>query len=478
MKFQIFIVVQLILILSFGNASAQGIAINENGAAAHSSAMLDIQSTSKGVLIPKMTSVQRSNIASPAVGLLVFDTNSESFWFNGTNGWVELSDATSNPWQPIGNNIFFNTGNVGIGDANPSATLTVGNGDKFQVEGTRGNVTFSDDSASIKFPAVSGLNRPMIYLFASGSLNTDRMILGHSPSFPTWGMEYDDTSDVFHFRSSSSRKFTFELATGDLGIGIEDPGYPIDLLGRMRLQSGTSSSTRPGIWFSSYDNEFDRALFGMSEPDSVIGIWSQHLNQWAIEFEIMREPRIGINIPAGSPPRAEVHLYHSNFGGSNDGVRIQNEGTSGHYWNLYTSNSTGHLEFYDNGIIRARIANATGVYTAVSDERMKNNIREMEPVLPKVLSMGLKRYTFKDDPSGISYYGVIAQELQQVFPENVSVSWDPGQPGVLMVDYASLSVVALKAIQEQQAELESLKAQIESLKALVGGQEPQASTLE
>ncbi|MFI1773031.1 hypothetical protein ACH5TX_15060 [Flavobacteriaceae bacterium MEBiC06459] len=53
------------------------------------SSMLDIQSTSKGILIPRMNTTQRTAISSPATGLLVFDTSTQSFWFYNTS-WTEL----------------------------------------------------------------------------------------------------------------------------------------------------------------------------------------------------------------------------------------------------------------------------------------------------------------------------------------------------------------------------------------------------
>lgn len=72
--------------------SAQGVSVNGTGAAPDTSAMLDIQSTAKGVLIPRMTSAQRTGIALPAIGLLVYDTNSGSFWYRISTGWIELTD--------------------------------------------------------------------------------------------------------------------------------------------------------------------------------------------------------------------------------------------------------------------------------------------------------------------------------------------------------------------------------------------------
>ena len=77
----------------------QNVAVNASGAVADPSAMLDIQSNSKGVLIPRMTTAQRTGISHPATGLLVFDTNTGSFWFNKSTGWEELVDRSNASWQ-------------------------------------------------------------------------------------------------------------------------------------------------------------------------------------------------------------------------------------------------------------------------------------------------------------------------------------------------------------------------------------------
>lgn len=70
----------------------QPTAINTDGSAAHPSAILDLKSTTYGVLVPRMTTAQRGAIATPATGLLVFDTDTGGFWFyNG--GWQSLSGA-------------------------------------------------------------------------------------------------------------------------------------------------------------------------------------------------------------------------------------------------------------------------------------------------------------------------------------------------------------------------------------------------
>lgn len=57
------------------------------------SAVLDISSTSKGFLMPRMTTLQRDGIATPAAGLLIFNSTSSKFnYYNGT-AWIEISGS-------------------------------------------------------------------------------------------------------------------------------------------------------------------------------------------------------------------------------------------------------------------------------------------------------------------------------------------------------------------------------------------------
>ena len=62
-------------------------------AAPHPSAIVDMQSTTKGMLIPRMDSTLRLGIASPAVGLLVYDTDYDCFYYYRATGWYSLCSA-------------------------------------------------------------------------------------------------------------------------------------------------------------------------------------------------------------------------------------------------------------------------------------------------------------------------------------------------------------------------------------------------
>lgn len=91
-----------ILIIS-SSASAQSVAINTNGSFADSTALLDVSSTSKGLLIPRMTKMQRDSIVAPATGLMVYQTNDSSgFWYYSGVFWSRIDGSSPNKFKQSG----------------------------------------------------------------------------------------------------------------------------------------------------------------------------------------------------------------------------------------------------------------------------------------------------------------------------------------------------------------------------------------
>lgn len=79
----------LSLMISFSLASFAQVAINTDGSAPNGSSMLDISSTNKGILIPRMA--DHTSVVSPAKGVLVFDSSTNTFWFYNGSAWAELA---------------------------------------------------------------------------------------------------------------------------------------------------------------------------------------------------------------------------------------------------------------------------------------------------------------------------------------------------------------------------------------------------
>jgi len=94
-------IILLAILISFGLNTMAQVAINTDGSTPDNSAMLDIKSTSKGLLLPRMNTNQILNIANPAAGLVVFNADSSDFYgYNGTK-WISLWNTgdTISPWS-------------------------------------------------------------------------------------------------------------------------------------------------------------------------------------------------------------------------------------------------------------------------------------------------------------------------------------------------------------------------------------------
>jgi len=123
------------------------------------------------------------------------------------------------------------------------------------------------------------------------------------------------------------------------------------------------------------------------------------------------------------------------------------------------------------GEIRA-IDNITAYFS--SDARLKENVQDIDNAVDTVVSIGGKTFDWTDEyiqhhggEDGYfvqkSDFGVIAQDVQAVFPRAVRTRQD----GMLAVDYEKLSALAFAAIRELRSEMQDLKAKIQELESKI-----------
>jgi hypothetical protein len=103
--------------------------------------------------------------------------------------------------------------------------------------------------------------------------------------------------------------------------------------------------------------------------------------------------------------------------------------------------------------------------TFPSDLRLKTDIQPLENTLAKVLNLRGVRYVMKADEAKERKIGVIAQELEQEYPELVNTD----EKGMKSVAYANLTAVLIEAVKGLKAENESLKTRLERLEKNLSG---------
>jgi hypothetical protein len=88
-----------------------------------------------------------------------------------------------------------------------------------------------------------------------------------------------------------------------------------------------------------------------------------------------------------------------------------------------------------------------------SDQRLKENIIDVEPMLARLLDLKVRRYDWKNG-TGSHQLGVVAQEVQPLFPDLVKTyQFEKDSDQTLTVSYDSFGLIAVKSIQELHASL-------------------------
>jgi hypothetical protein len=124
---------------------------------------------------------------------------------------------------------------------------------------------------------------------------------------------------------------------------------------------------------------------------------------------------------------------------------------------LFRPGGTTTVNFEPNGD-----AIFNGDVKVTSDKRLKSNIISLGSTLAKLLQIDGKTYTMKKDENKKQKIGVLAQDIEKVFPELVSES-----KGVKSVNYQGLVPVLINALKEQDSKMKEQESRIERLEKLL-----------
>jgi hypothetical protein len=215
------------------------------------SSILDLSSTSKGVLLPRMKKNERESIVSPAKGLLVYQKNQISgFYYYDGSKWVLLGGDPD--WTINGNDIYnANTGNVGIGNTAPTTklhisgttTLPSGGGgapgtplysEDFEGESI-GSVTFTETTTDIYQDGSQSLSSDYWRVSNTSNSFTCTNCNGKWSSFPIPSVSVSDmflsTANFTPFSSSTQLDISFDymFETQFADIDVEDQNFEVYL---------------------------------------------------------------------------------------------------------------------------------------------------------------------------------------------------------------------------------------------------------
>ncbi len=254
------------------------------------------------------------------------------------------------------------------------------------------------------------------------------------------------------------------LATVGGGLANSASAQSATVAGGQSNQAGGSFSTVPG----GRDNEASADYsFAAGRRAKAVHrgsfVWADRRSFSGLDFSSTNENqfliRAGDGVGVGTnAPETDVHIKAE----SSSAALILENASDVNGWGIGTGLASGNFNFYYNsdvsgftttGTRLGGISNTTGEYSANSDRRLKADIEPLENVLASVLQLEPSSYRFlRSGNDGVRSIGFVAQDVQAIFPEIVEGS---ETDDYLSLTYASFSVLAIGAIQEQQAIIET-----------------------
>ncbi|MBM3405117.1 MAG: hypothetical protein FJY10_09555 [Bacteroidetes bacterium] len=243
------IILQFLMLLSIPAFSQMGVGTTQPDA----SAMLDVVSNAKGLLIPRMTNAEMLLIPSPAEGLVLYNTTNSGYYYRRGSNWIPLLSST-NGWSTNGNsgtNPAINF--IGTTDVQP-LVLKTNNIQSGYISTTGGNGNVSYGLSALN-PSTTGICN---------------VAFGVNTLYSNTTGEYNTANGESVLRSNTSG--SFNTASGNSALYNNTKGDDNTAIGNGSLFNNTTGSANTGLGISSgltNSTGFSNTFIGANADASV-----------------------------------------------------------------------------------------------------------------------------------------------------------------------------------------------------------------
>ena len=366
----------------------------------------------------------------------------------GANGWTKLSDNLGN--------------HLATEDLDMAAQKITDLGTPTQLSdaATKGYVdahTDNDSDPTNELTLDFGLNSDILsYKDNSGTYNADLSVYDNG-----WIKNVNDNlsyfdGDVVISSSSTSPSDMFTVVDGGIDITRNSTGSN----GQLDLTESESNDGARINFLNTGSASNLWTLYGYSNntpENSRFNIYHSGTGN------ILTAKGSG-DLGVGGTPNTDLHLYHGT-NVSADGLKIQNVGSNNNWMRFYVFNSSGNMNLYSTNQGATSIGNfnaVTGAYASTSDRRLKRDFVDLYFDWDQFMNLRPLTYIYKNDRVGKRRIGMVAQDVEEIYPELINYQ---KEDQIYHMEYGAISVVAIKAIQEQQRIIEELKTQVAELKS-------------
>ena len=268
------------------------------------------------------------------------------------------------------------------------------------------------------------------------------------------------SAGVWSFKNSTAVASVTITDAGNVGIGTASPsfsfgkGVMVNNAGPATLRVNNSTDS-VNAEISAYTAASGLLLYTITNHPIAFGTNGTEKMRIAASGDVL----IGTTsaLAGGQAPGLDV----LNASGASTQIRFRNSGAAaGRFWRI-GSDTAGTAYFINDVSAGVYIAYGNTGWTGLSDERHKTDLKAIENAAAKVASLRAVTGRYKTDEEGKSRAFLIAQDVEKVLPEAVDTS-NEERWGITYTDTIPLLVAA---IQEQQAQIEEMKAKLAALEA-------------